>query len=147
MFDVLKILSITSRKNHTAQQKQPPGFTLLEVLVAFSLLAVLLTVIIQSQGETAFFLEKTKKLSLVQREVINQLLQIERVYSQDQISSASGTFPEDHPLAGDVWEKEVEQEDFMGVVPVLKITYRIIWNAQKDREGQSFEASIIGEVR
>ncbi len=115
--------------------------------MAFSLMAILLTVIIQTQGETVFFLEKTRKLSLVQKEVINELLKTERLYSKESISAGDGVFPDEHVLAGDRWERVVTQEDFMGIVPVMKITYRIFWRPKIDSEEQSFEASILGEVR
>ena len=125
--------------------RKTSGFTLLEVLVAFSLLAMLLTVIIQSQGETAFFIEKTQKLSLVQKEVINELLKVERSLDAASIETGSGTFPKEHALAGDHWEKEVVEENFMGFIPVKKITYRVSWESFKSGEEQSFEASIYGE--
>ncbi len=134
-------------KSANYKRKHSPGFTLLEVLVAFSLLAVLLTVIIQSQGETAFFLEKTGKLALVQKEVINELLRIERNYSGEAITAEEGTFEEGHLLAGDKWQKEILQEDFMGFIPVLRITYRILWIPAKGQKEQHFESSIIGEVK
>jgi len=121
------------------------GFTLLEVLVAFSLLAILLTVIIQSQGETAFFIEKTRKLSLVQKEVINELLKIERNLGSASIDTGSGTFPKDHVLAGDIWQKEEVNENFMGFIPIKRITYRVSWETIKGKGEQSFEASIYGE--
>ncbi len=123
------------------------GFTLLEVLVAFALLAVLLTVIIQSVGETAFFLEKTGKLSLVQKEVINELLRIERSYSSESLTASEGTFEKGHLLFEDRWQKEVVQEDFLGFIPVLRITYRVIWIPAKGQEEQHFESSIVGEVK
>ncbi len=133
--------SLRSKKNR--------GFTLLEVLIAFSLLATLLTVIIQSQAQTAFFLEKTGKLSRVQKEVINALLRSERYYSTEEVSTTEGVFPDDHQLAGDRWQKEVVLEDFseMLPIPVTKITYRIIWNVGKNDREQYFESSILGEPR
>ncbi|MBU3915157.1 prepilin-type N-terminal cleavage/methylation domain-containing protein [bacterium] len=134
-------------KSPTNTLKCSTGFTLLEVLVAFSLLAILLTVIIQSQGETAFFLEKTGKLALVQKEVINELSRIERIYSSEAITASEGTFEEGHVLAGDKWQKEIVQEDFLGLIPVLRITYRIIWIPVKGQKEQYFESSIIGEVK
>jgi hypothetical protein len=107
----------------------------------------MLAVIIQSQGETVYFLEKTRKLSLVQKEVINELLKTERLYSEESISAGEGVFPEDHVLAGDRWERVVTKEDFMGIVPVMKISYRVFWRPKTDSEEQSFEASILGEVK
>ncbi|MBU2512981.1 type II secretion system GspH family protein [bacterium] len=123
------------------------GFTLLEVLISFSLLATLLAVVVQSQGESAFFLEKTKKLSLVHKEVINELLRIERTYSVETFNAENGVFPSGHPLAGDQWEREIVEENFMGMVPVKKITYRISWNVGGGKGIQSFEDSIFGEVK
>ncbi len=134
-------------KSVNNKQKHLSGFTLLEVLVAFSLLAVLLTVIIQSHGETAFFLEKTGKLALVQKEVINELLRVERNYAGESITASEGTFEEGHLLAGDRWQKEIMQEDFLGLIPVLRITYRIIWIPAKGQKEQHFESSIIGEIK
>lgn len=127
--------------------RRSEGFTLLEVLIAFSLLATLLTVIIQSQGETAYFLEKTRKLSLVQKEVINELLRIERQYSSSAVLAETGVFEEGHVLAGDQWEREITQEIFMGIVPVNRITYRITWFPRDGKGEQRFEASILGEVK
>ena len=132
-----------------AQEKysRSNGFTLLEILVAFALLALLLSVIIQSQAETAYFLEKTAKLSLVQQEVINELLKIERNYSDESIETSEGTFPDEHVLAGDTWIKEAVQEDFFGLVPVMKIKYRVTWKTANNEQEQYFESSIIGEIR
>ncbi|MCP4753191.1 MAG: type II secretion system protein [Proteobacteria bacterium] len=125
-----------------------PGFTLLEVLIAFSLLSILLTVLIQSQGDNVFFLEKTKKMNLVQKEVINELLRTERDYSGQEFSTSDGIFPEDHVLAGDRWRKEVTLEDFlMGMIQVTKITYRITWTPKDGKGDQYFESSILGEVK
>ena len=76
------------------------GFTLLEVMVALSILATLLTVIIQSQSETILFLEKTTRLEKARREVTRRLLVIERGGK----ASGEGTFSDDHPLAGEHWK-------------------------------------------
>ena len=121
------------------------GFTLLEVLVAFSLLSILFAVIIQSQADTIFFLEKTGRLALVQKEVLNQLLKIERNLSAQSISSETGSFPEDHVLHGSQWEKKVVIEDFMKITKVKKITYKITWTEGKDKIKRSFESAIFGE--
>lgn len=118
----------------------------MEVLVAFSLLAILLTVIIQSQGEMTFFLEKTQTLSKVQKAVVNELQKIEREYKFNPVQDAEGIYPEDHPLAGKKWERRVIQEDFMGLAPVLKITHRIYWSPASGGDEQYFEASILGDV-
>lgn len=119
----------------------------MEVLVAFSLLSILLVVIIQTQADTTYFLGKTGKLALVQKEVINELLKIERNLGGQQISTSNGVFPDDHQLAGDRWYKEVVLEDFMDLIKITKITFRITWKTENNENERSFESSILGEVR
>lgn len=132
---------------HTIYQTQKRnGFTLLEVLVAFSILSILFAVIIQSQADTIFFLEKTNRMAIVQKQVMNELLIIERNLSAQKISFETGTFPEDHILHGSQWQKRVEVEDFLGITKVSKITYKIIWTEGNDKIERSFESSILGEV-
>lgn len=121
------------------------GFTLLEVLVAFSLLATLLAVIIQTQGESAFFLEKTRKDASVNNEVINELLRAERLYSKSEFTNSRGTFPSGHVLEGDQWEKSIQEESFMGFVPVKRLTYTITWDKTESSDGKKFQASIFGD--
>ncbi|PCI29588.1 MAG: hypothetical protein COB67_03690 [SAR324 cluster bacterium] len=116
-----------------------PGFTLLEVLVSFALLSLLLTVLIQSQSNAIFFLEKTQKLERVQKEVANKLLTIER--SSTPVEASNGTFQEEHPLAGDQWQLTKEIKSINGLLPMEEVKYRIIW--QQNKHTQSFESSIL----
>lgn len=118
------------------------GFTLLEVLVAFALLATLLTVIIQSQAETAFFLEKTGKQQLVQKIVMNELSAVERSCVASFPTPGNGEFDQAHELAGDSWQREVASEMFMGMIPFTRITYRISWDNPRGGPDYSFESSI-----
>jgi prepilin-type N-terminal cleavage/methylation domain-containing protein len=119
------------------------GFTLLEVLVAFSLLSILLTVIIQSQAETAYFLEKTGKQQLVQRVVMNELSVVERSCATAPPPSDQGTFGDDHLLVGDRWERIVVEEDiFLGLIQTLRVSYRISWKNPRGKGDHSFESSI-----
>lgn len=118
------------------------GFTLLEVLVAFSLLAILLTVIIQSQAETAYFLEKTGKLQLVQRVVMNDLSAAERRCASTLPGAGDGVFDSEHELAGDRWQREIAGELFMGMVPFTRVTYRVRWKNPRGGPDHVFESSI-----
>jgi len=115
------------------------GFTLLEVLVSFSILSILLTVIIQSQSETIFFLHKTKKLELVQNEVINKLLAIER--GAENVQEDSGEFQAGHPLAGDQWHLTIEKKLVLNLVPMEEVKYRITWKIKTQQ--LSFESTIL----
>ena len=118
------------------------GFTLLEVLIAFSILAVLLTVIMQSQAETVFFLEKTGKLQTVQQVVMNQLSQAERNCAVTIPPPQNGVFESDHALAGDLWQQEINNEMFMGMIQFTRITYRISWENPAGGQANAFESSI-----
>jgi len=120
------------------------GFTLLEVLIAFSLLSILLTVIIQSQAETAYFLEKTGKQQLVQRVVMNELSVAERSCATMIPESDEGTFADDHSLAGDNWQRTVIEEDiFLGLIQVARISYRISWKNPRGKGDHAFESSVL----
>ncbi len=115
------------------------GFTLLEVLIAFSILATLLTVIIQSQSETIFFLEKTSKMEKVRKEVANRLLAIERGGST--IEEGNGNFDEDHPLEGDRWILSKSSKLINNLLPMEEIKYTIVWTTNKQK--QSFSAVLL----
>ncbi len=111
------------------------GFTLLEVLISFSILATLLTVVIQSQSETIFFLEKTSKLERVQKEVINHLLAIER--GATEVEESNGIFQEEHPLEGDQWFLSTNSKLINNMIPIEEIQYRIIWKIDKKEHSYS----------
>lgn len=112
----------------------------MEVLVAFSILSLLLTSIIQGQGESVYFLEKTKKLEIVQKEVSNTLLAVER--GTRKAEDETGTFPDEHPLAGDQWQMSSSSEMLLELIPVTRISYSVTWVASNKIE-QTFESSIL----
>lgn len=119
--------------------RKPKGFTLLEVLISFAILASILTVVIQSQSDMVFFLQKTKQLDEIQNVVINELLKLERESAND-ITATSGSFSSPHPLAGKKWKILIQDETFMDFVTVMKVTYQVIW---EERDAlQTYELSI-----
>ena len=113
------------------------AFTLLEVLISFAVLSILLSVIIQTQSESILFTTKTGKMEIVRHEVHNQLMALER--KTGTISDAEGTFPDDHVLAGDRWQRR-SLKDFFFAVPITRVIYRITWSTPKG--DQFFESSI-----
>ncbi len=123
--------------------KKQVGFTLLEVLVAFSLLSILLTVIIQSQSETIYFLEKTGKQQLIQQSVMNELSLAERSCTTTTQRSDEGTFAEDHSLAGDHWQKNATEVLILGVIPMTQVSYRISWKNPRGEGDHAFESSVL----
>lgn len=115
------------------------GFTLLEVLISFAILASILAVVIQSQSEMVFFLQKTKKTETVQSVVMNELFKLERE-SPKNIQNTSGTFSSNHVLAGSKWNIQVHDEKFLESITVKKVTYQVLWT-EKGRL-QTYELSI-----
>ena len=115
----------------------------MELLVSFSILSLLLVLIIQTNSETVFFLQRTTKLDRVQKVVINELLKIERGVEKEEIEdSEKGVYPEEHPLAGDIWTRTDEVEEVFGDFKITRIKFRVTW--QHGEEEQYFESSIWG---
>ncbi|MFH2131818.1 MAG: type II secretion system protein [bacterium] len=123
--------------------KSHSGFTLLEVLVAFSLLSILLTVIMQSQSETAYFLEKTGKQQMVQQVSMNALSLAERYCVRITPESDEGVFLGGHPLAGDRWQRTTDDVSILGLIPMTRISYRISWENPRGKGEHVFESSIL----
>ena len=121
----------------------PEGFTLMELLVSFSILSLLLVLIIQTNSETIFFLQRTSKLEQVQKVVVHELLKIERgVEKEENEDSEKGVYPEGHPLAGDIWTRTDEEEEILGAFKITRIKFRVTW--KHGEEDQFFESSIWG---
>ena len=117
------------------------AFTLLEVLVSFAIMASLLTLILQSQGEIAYFTVKQQSEEKVRREIEAQILAFEREDTNILWSSESGTFNADHPLQGYTFKRTETTEKLLGQIPVTIVSFLIQW---KDRGAQqSYESKII----
>lgn len=117
------------------------GFTLLEVLVSFALLSGLLALLLQSQGEAVFFLERTSLLEQVQEEAQIRLMEVERLGQLPQ--PAQGSFGPEHRLAGGTWSIEAGTENFMG----FELTRIACIIEYPDRGSTSrYQAQIWGEL-
>ena len=107
------------------------GFTLLEVLVAFALLASLLTLILQTQGEQAFFMSKINNQEKVRQELEEQVLALERGDQKLLWKQAQGTFETGHPLAGYRFQRQEQEELLLGQIPVNRATLSISWTERE----------------
>ncbi|MDX2471268.1 MAG: type II secretion system protein [SAR324 cluster bacterium] len=119
------------------------AFTLIEVLVSFAIMASLLTLILQSQGEIAYFSVKNKRSEEVRREIEAQILAYEREDTNVLWSTDKGTFNRDHALAGFQYERTKKGEKLLGVFPITNVSFLITWEENKIK--QSYESSIIME--
>ena len=115
------------------------GFSLLEVLIALSILTVVLITIYQSFTSSVFLLSSTKNLWNTMIYTQNELTRWERsVYAP--ISIVQGTFEEKHELAGFNWMREISDvSPFPGVI-VRKVEYEIQW--QEGGQDYSYNAEI-----
>ncbi|MBF0277622.1 MAG: prepilin-type N-terminal cleavage/methylation domain-containing protein [SAR324 cluster bacterium] len=116
-----------------------PGFTLLEVLIALSILTVALIAIYQAFSSSVFILSSTKNLWKAMTHSHNELTRWERSVSAP-VSIAQGEFEEDHELAGLNWIREISDvSPFPGIL-VRKVSYQVLWTeAGKD---YSYDAQI-----
>lgn len=120
------------------QTKKQSAFTLIEVLAAFALLAILLATVIQAQGDMLHTLESTGNLSKAIRLTRTELLQLERRPQTVTLLASQGTYDESHEMPGAEWEKLVTMENFFGY-PFRKVVYKISWNEWgRERDYEDF---------
>ena len=126
---------------HDSQKEMEPvtGFTLLEVLIALSILTMVLITIYQSFSSSVFLLSSTKNLWNAMTHTQNELTRWERSVNAP-ISIAQGTFEEDHELAGFNWIREISDVSPFPGVFVRKVEYEIQW--QEGGQDYSYDAEI-----
>jgi len=89
-------------------KKRTNGFTLLEVMIAISILAIALTVLLGNQGQSLRLAEESRfafTASLLMREKLAEF-----TVSEDDLFSTEGDFGEEYP--GYFWSVEVNTPDF-----------------------------------
>lgn len=115
------------------------GFTLLEVMVAFAILAISLVTLYQAYSANLIIHTTASGLRKAMLYVNNELARWERMPSVS-LQVDQGTFPPADPMAGYEWRREItEQAPFPGVT-VRKVSLRLTW-----REGireQSFQSEV-----
>lgn len=122
------------------RSKNPPqGFTLLEVLIALSILTLTLISIYQSFTSSVFILSSTKNLWQAMVYSHNELTQWERSVNAP-VSIAQGQFDEDHQLAGALWLREISDVSPFPGIFVRKVAYKIQW--QEGTHNYSYNAEI-----
>lgn len=124
-----------------SSEYQKKGFTLLEVLVSFAILAVLLAAIIQANSNSILMLQKTRHNARVENRVYLELNIVERNLKKELFGSSSGTYRKDAPgLEGYKWQKIISLEHIVGQ-PIKKITFRILW--EENGRKHTFESFIL----
>lgn len=119
----------------------PQGFTLLEVLVALSILTIALISIYQAFASSTFLLSSTKNLWAAMVYSHNELTRWERSVNAP-LSIAQGKFEEGQALAGASWVREISDVfPFPGLfLQIRKVAYEIQW--QEGNNNYSYHAEI-----
>jgi len=115
------------------------GFSLLEVLVAMSILTVMLVTMFQSFSTSLLTLSSVSNLWKSMVYTQNELLKWERSKSAP-LSINQGTFGKDHPLEGFRWERKISDVSPLAGIIVRKVSYSLKWDEGKNE--YSYHAEI-----
>ena len=107
--------------------KPRSAFTVLEVLIAFSILSLTLMAIYQSLSSSLFVLQSTDNLWKAMAETQKQLLYWEHSNQPPSVQISQGTFEQDF-LSSAQWKLEVQDILPLPGIPVRQVNYEIIWS-------------------
>ncbi|MBI4084182.1 MAG: prepilin-type N-terminal cleavage/methylation domain-containing protein [Candidatus Lambdaproteobacteria bacterium] len=103
------------------------GFTLLEVLIALSIMAVALIALHQGFASTLYVNGSMRGLWKAIVYAHNELAHWQR-RSETSVSIAQGEFPPEHALAGYAWTREIRDEEAVPGIVVRKIILILEWH-------------------
>ena len=109
------------------------GFTLMEILVALTVLSLTLMSIYQSFANTVFIHQATQGLWKAMVFTGGELAKLERGPTL-QVEVRQGEYPESHPMAGFRWLREVADEEPFPGVRVRKVIFELSWGTATGRQ-------------
>ena len=114
------------------------GFSLIEVVVSFAILASLGIALIQAQVNTNRMLYNLDRRDLVEQIIESQLQDIMIQTQLADITASDQKFPDDHPLFGATWSLTTSEDNFLEL-PVRRVSYSIRWEEDEvEREASGF---------
>ena len=107
--------------------KTKSAFSVLEVLIALSILSITLMAVYQSFASSIFVLQSTKILWKVMSETQKELLRWERSKTSPPVSVSQGSVEEDLGFLDGRWKLDIEDNLPLPGIKVRRINYEITW--------------------
>ena len=111
----------------TKKMLREKGFTVLEVLVALSILVVTLLALFSSFSNSLNILSTTSNLWKAMSHAQNELLKSERATRPPPVSLSQGEFKLEHPMEGFKWKKHINDTRPLPGIKVRQVNYQLIW--------------------
>lgn len=107
--------------------KTKSAFSVLEVLIALSILSITLMAVYQSFAFSLFVLQSTKTLWKAMAETQKNLLYWEHSKDPPSIQVQQGTYEDDASLPGAAWKMEVQDVNPLPGIKIRRVNYEITW--------------------
>ena len=111
--------------------KAKSAFSVLEVLIALSILSITLMAVYQSFASSLFVLQSTKTLWKAMAETQKELLRWERSKNPPPISVSQGNVEDEVGVFDGRWKLDIEDKLPLPGIKVRRVNYEITW-----REGE-----------
>ena len=107
--------------------KTKSAFSVLEVLIALSILSITLMAVYQSFASSLFVLQSTKTLWKAMAETQKELLRWERSKTAPPVSVSQGSVEEDLGFLDGRWKLDIEDNLPLPGIKVRRVNYEITW--------------------
>ena len=107
--------------------KTKSAFSVLEVLIALSILSITLMAVYQSFASSIFVLQSTKTLWKAMAETQKNLLYLEHSKDPPSLQVQQGTYEYDASLPGAAWKMEVQDVNPLPGIKIRRVNYEITW--------------------
>ena len=107
--------------------KTKSAFSVLEVLIALSILSITLMAVYQSFASSLFVLQSTKTLWKAMAETQKNLLYWEHSKDPPSIQVQQGIYEDDASLPGAAWKMEVQDVNPLPGIKIRRVNYEITW--------------------
>ncbi len=107
--------------------KAKSAFSVLEVLIALSILSITLMAVYQSFASSLFVLQSTKTLWKAMAETQKELLRWERSKNPPPVSVSQGNVEEEVGFLDGRWKLDIEDKLLLPGIKVRRVNYEITW--------------------